>query len=93
MTTNLEQIAKQISLLNRLLELLEMQQLPYHPSQEDEEQKGWIDELVRVARELNEFQDGLSDFAIICLSDISGEIMSTESLEAILNKYGRSLTE
>lgn len=109
MTTNntkLEQIAKQVSLLNRLIEQLRMQELPYHPSQEDEEQKAWSDELVKVARDLV-YADSICRFNVIqyTLSIIRSNlglwnknIDYTKSaaylrLEAVLNHYGRSLSE
>lgn len=135
MTTNLEQIAKQVSLLNRLIELLRMQDgkytktdlfsfrigwlcfgadkfffraegdgsIPYfnlddawdHPIT----QKAWSDELVKVAGELNAIKKdkGLFDFVLQGLYTIADVVEKgsyhSNGIEAILNKYGRSLSE
>jgi hypothetical protein len=100
MTTNLEQIAKQVSLLNRLIELLRMQEEPskqrvydmgwkfdggkyykyYYGTPEAIKtsyiwagdilkawthpvtQKAWSDELVKVTRELHQFERTDMDF-------------------------------
>ena len=127
MTTNLQQIAKQVSLINRLIELLRMQEeiteinLEYFgwviPTEEPRRsydryvwelsrtnqievatleeawqhpttQKAWSDELVKVAREYLKIPDLVYE---IC-KGISNETLSSR-LEAILNKYGRSLIE
>lgn len=103
MTTNLEQIAKQVSLLNRLIELLRMQEEP---------KPEHLDELVQVARELEvstgamEHPDDRDNFGENPLKDKSIEYLLKGLLKyinnrftvhmilrAILNKYGRSLAE
>ena len=146
MTTNLEQIAKQVSLLNSLVELLRLQEdnlyarpafmrlknlfvgttshrtgpIFYVPYKEEERgdfnahsrdeawnhpitQKAWGDELVRVAKELYlSSSDAVMEVILCNIADnISSEFKqkdyisrdSVTALEAILNKYGRSLSE
>jgi hypothetical protein len=154
---NLSQIAKQVSLVNRLIELLRMQEEPsprhlgnfgwsdtdldagtyyrhivitkscisfesFDPSSHQEytfqeawnhqlTQKAWSDELVRVAREYLETFTNSENYRIeehfvvnvygsktipdlvyeIC-KGVSMDTLSSK-LEAILNKYGRSLIE
>lgn len=131
---NLEQIAKQVSLLNRLIELLRMQEDPTDESLEElgtftwmpnrmaysecrsyicakddvdftfEQawnhpitQKAWSDELVKVARELDNFEHlscGSSNLITDIQFAITGEATHWSwkaALRFILNKYGRSL--
>lgn len=130
---NLEQIAKQVSLLNRLIELLRMQEEPelmelqgwqqYSGYAEDGQfciyykhrlagaeksffatrkelishpltQKAWGDELVKVARELEPSLTFVhSCLSLICVDLFKDEDHSMNFLEAILNKYGKSLYE
>lgn len=129
----LEQISKQVGLLNRLIELLRMQEEPpdrehfhlfgwkFHTSVENEEsgyiatfmhpqqktyvvldkvwnhpltQKAWSDELVKVAKGLNDLDPRIKMtlFPVLEVLEIRG-IQPEDPLEAILNKYGRSLNE
>lgn len=151
MTANLEQIAKQVSLLNRLVELLRMQEEPIPLAKEimiaagwrkrnpwspqdlcndlapNEDylnpleawnhpitQKAWSDELVKVARDYFEFlkpylsiaDEEVEPFLIQEYKTYSlkgllhllrknnwGDYSNPSILEAILNKYERSLSE
>lgn len=133
--SDLEQISKQVSLLNKLIELLRMQEGNYIKTdlfdfgwrcfgadkfflkgQEDGfiptfslgeawnhpiTQKAWSDELVKVARELDDISEtvGLCFFVSQGLKTVEEQLRGDGStsyvkvLEAILNKYGRSLNE
>lgn len=130
MTTNLETISKQVSLLNRLLQLLRMPDKVVYSHKSTEfckpaggdyyifDKKAWSDELVRVARELipgiiinkadkssvellAELKDKDIELHVQRLLQAFFAIPSTDrqcvqytfSLEAILNKYNRSLNE
>lgn len=100
MTTDLEQIAKQVSLLNRLIELLRMQEEP---------KPEHLDELVEVAKEIHTsygqetwriecYCPGMdANYYLVCiihnLFQAHAKGWVSANLEAILNKYGRSLTE
>jgi hypothetical protein len=124
--TNLEQIAKQVSLLNRLIELLRMQEdresehwnkfvkelhIANSYMQEitgadifikkeyilnsENIQKAWSDELVKVVKELDKnIELTLTDgWCWDVLDKIHFYSSPSEKLEAILNKYNRSLIE
>ena len=129
--TNLETIAKQVSLLNRLIELLRMQEDFDDPKWSDYfpggvqrtgkyitfngrsifsnaieipadyipnarlTQKAWSDELVKVAKELKNLK-GIHEpiiAAVLFSLNLKAGSSWESTLEAILNKYDRSLTE
>jgi hypothetical protein len=135
-TNNLKQIAKQVSLLNRLIELLRMRetkpdlgiikQYNWYPVRGFEgygqwpliegsyvktieeawnheiTQKAWLEELVKVARELRESDEGemccntwLRQTLCIIASrlELNHETQSLNPLTLILSRYGRSLSE
>jgi hypothetical protein len=82
MTTNLEQMAKQVSLVNRLIELLRMQE---EIAEINLEYFGWVIPTEEPRRSYDRY------VYEIC-KGISMDTLSSK-LEAILNKYGRSLIE
>jgi hypothetical protein len=115
--SELEQIAKQVSLLNRLIELLLVRNkseglFPLDITKDDGKtwikytEKAWSDELVKVARELNNLPT-YRKWTVYYLDEICELLHGTFEihldtqnssyeekvalhLEAILNRYGRS---